>query len=309
MRERELLEHIAARSADLPQRFPHVLVGPGDDCAVIEPDSRPLLLTTDQLVQGRHFDDDLPVDLIARKAVARSVSDLAAMGGRPRWALATALLPAGWPMADELFDRMAHWARHWSMPLVGGDIATHRPKADQPIVLTIAAGGTPVGERAIMRSGARPGDGVWVTGLLGGSLVSARHARFTPRLEEANALVRAGPPTAMIDLSDGLGVDAARLAAASGVTVQLEAGAVPIHPDSAGPNAGPDAALEAALADGEDYELLFTWPAESHPPALPGGTPLTRVGRVVPFGSGARCVLLDADGSPRDVGGQGFEHG
>jgi len=301
MRERELLEHIAARSADLPERFPHVLVGPGDDCAVIAPDSSPLLLTTDQLVQGRHFDDDLPVDLIARKVVARSVSDLAAMGGRPRWALATALLPAQWPMADELFDRMAHWARHWAMPLVGGDIATHRPKADQPIVLTIAAGGTPIGERAVMRSGARAGDGVWVTGRLGGSLVGGRHARFTPRLEEAHALVLAGPPTAMIDLSDGLGVDAARLAAASGVAVQLEADAVPIHPDAAG--------LEAALADGEDYELLFTWPADSHPPALPGGTPLARVGRVVPFGGGARCALLDAAGSPRDVGGQGFEHG
>lgn len=295
MRERELLQRIALRSADLPSAFSHVLVGPGDDAAVLAPDPRPLVLTTDHLVQDRHFDDQLPLELVARKAILRSASDLAAMAATPAWALATALLPMGYPHADELFDHMAHWARHFNAPLVGGDIATLPPHVQGPISLTVTMGGH--AHTPILRSAAREGDLAYVTGALGGSLTNQRHARANPRIEEAKQL--AGLIHAMIDLSDGLGVDAARVARASNVRIELDSHAIPIHHDAKG--------LHAALADGEDYELFLTAPPEADIPSEINGTPITRVGRVV-AGAPAAMVLMP-DGSTLDASDKGFEHG
>ncbi|MEO1008814.1 MAG: thiamine-phosphate kinase [Planctomycetota bacterium] len=296
MRERELLQRIAERSADLGAAFPGVLVGPGDDCAVLAGDPRPLLLTVDHLVQGRHFDDALPLDLVGRKAVARSVSDIAAMAGRPAWALATALLPAGWPHADELFGHMADAARAFGCPLVGGDVASHA--GDGPLTLTVTAGGHPVGERPVLRSGANAGDSVYATGRFGGSPVAHRHARFDPRVEEAAAL--AGLATAMIDASDGLGVDAGRIAEASGATIELDAATIPVHPDARD--------LDAALGDGEDYELVFTAPDAATVPEAIFGTPITRIGLVVERGEHA-CVVVLPGGARRNASDLGFEHG
>lgn len=296
MRERQLLQRIADRSEDISLRFEHVLVGPGDDCAVVAPDARPLVLTTDHLVQDRHFDDTLPLELIARKAVMRSVSDIAAMAARPAWALATALLPANYPHADELFDHMAHFARQFACPLIGGDIASLPEGLDRPISLTVTVGGhvqTPV-----LRSGARAGDAVCVTGALGGSRTNHRHARANPRVHEALALARSVKLHAMIDLSDGLGIDTARVARASGVRIELEADRIPIHPDASD--------LHAALRDGEDYELLFTTPDETLPASL-DGTPVTVIGRVT-VGEPA-AMIRRADGSIFDASDQGFEHG
>lgn len=295
MRERQLLQRIAQRSADLTHAYPHVLVGPGDDAAVLAPDPRPLVLTTDHTVQHRHFDDDLPLELVARKAVLRSASDIAAMAATPAWALATALLPVGYPHADELFDHMARWARHFNAPLVGGDIATLPKGTHGPITLTVTMGGhahTPV-----LRNTAREGDHAYVTGALGGSLTNQRHALANPRIEEAKQL--AHRIHAMIDLSDGLGIDAARVARASNVRIELDAHAIPIHPDAQG--------LHAALADGEDYELFFTAPPNANIPSQINGTPITRVGRVV-AGAPAAIVRMP-DGSTLDASDQGFEHG
>lgn len=290
MKERELLQRIADRSADLTSAHAHVLVGPGDDCAVIEASPHPLLLTTDHVVQHRHFDDALPLELVARKAIIRSVSDIAAMAGTPAWALATALLPAGYEHANELFDHMARYAREFGCPLVGGDIATLPPEALGPISLTVTVGGH--APKPILRGGARAGDHVYVTGPLGGSLVNHRHALATPRIGLAQQL--AGSIHAMIDLSDGLGIDAARVARASNVRIELDANAIPIHPDADG--------LNAALGDGEDYELLFTAP--------PGATipdAITHIGRVVE-GEPATILVIQGGGE-RDVSAQGFEHG
>ncbi len=293
MKERELLQRIASRSTDLRARFDHVLVGPGDDCAVIAASPHPLLLTTDHLVQYRHFDDALPLELVARKAIVRSASDIAAMAGTPAWALATALLPSGYPHADELFDHMARYAREFGCPLVGGDIASLPPGTPGPISLTVTVGGHAT--KPILRSGARVGDMVYVTGALGGSLKNNRHALATPRLEEAHQL--AGQATAMIDLSDGLGIDSARVARASNVRFELDTRAIPIHPDAKD--------LDAALSDGEDYELLFTAPADASIPDTI--TRITRIGRVIE-GQPA-TILLMPDGTHRDVSAQGFEHG
>ncbi len=303
VREDELLERIRRRSADLAEAFGGVVVvGPGDDCAVVRtPGGGELLLTVDQLVVGRHVEPDAGVDLIARKAIARSVSDIAAMGGSPVWAMATGLLPRSYQDADALFDRMSHWARHWGCPLVGGDIAT----GDGPLSLTVTvAGQMQDGSAPVLRSGAREGDLVWLTGQVGGSLESGWHALFEPRLEHGRRAAAAGVH-AMIDLSDGLGKDAARVGRASGVVLELEAAGLPISHRCAD--------WREAAGSGEDYELLICAPAgvEGEPP-FGGVLPelLGPVGRVRAPGPGEApgAVIIDPHGEAHDAAGLGWEH-
>jgi len=286
MRESELLEHIARASSDLGG---DVLVGPGDDAAVVRVGGETLLLTVDQLVEGRHYEPGTPHGRVAHKAIARSVSDIAAMGGRPRFALATAALPAGYEGAAGLFDLMREAASGMGCPLVGGDIAS----TDGPALFTTTVVGTPHPERgAVLRSGARAGDGVFVTGAVGGAVASGRHLTFTPRVEEAAAIIgMLGEELhAMIDLSDGLGRDAARVARASGVRVEIEAALVPLGSGSGG--------VMSAVAEGEDYELLFTAAADEV-----GGA--TRIG-TVRKGGGAVMTL---EGEEMDLETLGWDHG
>lgn len=304
VRESELLRHIAKRSP-LKALGPGVVVGPGDDCAVLAPSGRDLLVTVDHLVEGRHFAAGTPIDAIARKAVARSVSDIAAMAGTPAWGLATGALPPEWMAggqggADELFDRMAHWARHWHCPLVGGDISS-LPEGS-PLVLTVTVAGHVHATRgAVLRSGACAGDAVWVTGRIGGSLSSGRHLTFEPRVAEGRWLADAlGEDLhAMIDVSDGLGRDAGRIAAASAVRMEIERARVPLHGDAG--------ATGGALADGEDYELVFTTAAGvDFPAACPlTGVSLTRIGRVV---AGNGCGVVEADGRVVEGAELGWDH-
>ncbi len=298
MRETELLSHIARRSADLAGSFPGVVVGPGDDCAVVRVEGE-MLLTVDQVVAGRHFEAGTLVELIAQKAVARSVSDIAAMGGTPRWGLATGLLPRGYAQGDALFDAMARWGREFGAPLVGGDVATW----DGGLVITCTVGGAVHAKRgAVLRSGARPGDEVWVTGRVGGSLGSGRHLSFVPRVAEGAWLcdVLGDDLHAMIDVSDGVGIDASRIAAASGVGIEIELELVPQHE-------GVKDALRA-IGDGEDYELLFAVKAGApKASATENGTMLTRIGRVV-AGPAGSCVAIDGKGKRFDVAASGWEH-
>ena len=257
MHEGELLHHIAQRSADLhgfAGRFGRVLLGPGDDAAVIEtPGGQRCAYSVDQLVSGRHFDahlltDSAGIDLVARKAVARSVSDLAAMGARPAWGLATALIPEGWSHADALFDAMARWARHWSCPFIGGDIAA--TNATAPLALTVTCAGTfDDGSHPVPRAGAKVGDVLYITGPLGGSLASGRHLTFEPRVEIGLRAAALPAVHAMIDLSDGLGLDAHRVALASGVRLCINTSSIPRHPGVA--------SWQSAAGDGEDHELLL----------------------------------------------------
>src|SRR6185503_9869926 len=160
MHESRLLQRIYGRSADLPGLYPGVLVGPGDDCAVVRmPSGDRLLITVDQVVRGCHFGNDTPIDLVARKAVAGAVCDIAAMGGTPCWGLATGALRAVCADGDALFDAMSAWARRFGCPLVGGDIAAG---GGDELVLTVTVGGLPHGRRGpVLRSGARAGDEVW----------------------------------------------------------------------------------------------------------------------------------------------------
>jgi len=282
MRETDLLQHIIERSRRLSELGPDagVVVGPGDDCAVLAASNGGrLLATVDQLVEGRHYDSaTAPTRLIARKAMARAVSDIAAMGGRPRWAMAAACLPEGYRHADELFDHMAEWAMRFECPLVGGDIAASPPGS--PLVLSVTALGEALkGRRAITRSGARPGDVLLVTGRIGGSFTSGRHMTFNPRIREALWLTEELGESlhAMIDISDGLGRDAGRIAGASRVRIELNPTAIPLNEDASD--------WRAALGDGEDYELLCAVAPEKAsglPPMIPGTlTPVSPIGRVL----------------------------
>ncbi|MBX3387504.1 MAG: thiamine-monophosphate kinase [Phycisphaeraceae bacterium] len=316
--EEALLRQIAERSADMAGRHPRtVAVGPGDDCAILRAGdpAHPLLLalSVDQLIEGRHFTPDTPPDLIARKAIARAVSDLAAVAARPAWSLAAGVLPSEDPRASELCDRLAHWGEHFGVPVVGGDLATipRTPNTSPaPMVLSITVAGEidpAAGERPILRAGALPGDALYVTDRIGNSLHSRRHLSFTPRTVEALELRRSLGDRlhAMIDVSDGVGRDAARIARASTLAVEINAHQLPLHPDASGraPNAEDDA--QRAVADGEDYELLFA--ATGDVPTHVANTPITRIGRFFPGEPGA-CDLLLADGRRLDVRAAGWSH-
>lgn len=286
--------------------FPHVLLGPGDDCAAVRPPGGAMLLTVDQVIERRHFVPGTPLDLVARKAVARSISDLAAMGATPWCALATGALPAGFPQADAdaLCVSIKKWAENWNCPLVGGDLAS-LPEPTSPLMLTVTAIGVAhASGHVATRGGAKPGDHVYVTGALGGSLDRAtgmgRHLTFEPRVREAAWLLDTFGTRvhAMIDLSDGLGRDASRIAEASRVRLELDAEAIPRH-------GGVDD-WRAAAGDGEDYELLVCIDPACAVPALiqSTGTRLTRVGSVAP---GAGCVVQDG-ADVHDVRAVGWDH-
>lgn len=279
-----------------------VVLGPGDDCAVVrQVAGGRLLLTVDQVIEGRHVLPTTPIDLVARKAIARSVSDIAAMGGTPLWSLATACLPRGYRGADALFEACWRHAVAMNCPLVGGDIAC--AAEGTPLMLTVTVGGQPHATRQeVRRSDARAGDGVYVTGRIGGSLRSGRHLTFTPRVPEGAALAEklSEHLHAMIDVSDGLGRDAGRIAEASGVRIELDAASVPLHVERTGD-------VLAAVGDGEDYELLFT----AEPSAVDrmswdtGLATITRIGRVV---NGDGCVLVGLGAGAVDLRQCGWDH-
>lgn len=274
MPEFELLQHVYASNAQLGTR---VIVPPGDDMAAVTWRSSSLLATVDQLIEGRHFRlESTPLDLIGRKAVNRSLSDVAAMACRPVAALATAALPPnfGDSRAKELFDAMRTAAQAFDCPLIGGDIAL-QPSTCPGLHLTVTVLAEPGPTPPIQRAGAMPGDAIYVTGQLGGSVGKdglGRHLTFTPRIHEALELAALLPNDlhAMIDISDGLGRDASHIAELSDVVILLESQLLPFTP---GCN------WRDALSDGEDYELCFA--ASGDVPESINGTSVTRIGRVI----------------------------
>ena len=294
MHESVLLSQIISAGPDgFPER-PDILVGPGDDCAVVEsPGGGSTLLTVDQFVEGVHYRADRPIPEIAAGAVGRSVSDIAAMGGSVRFALATAALNQALDQkyAADLFRSMAGCAADWGCPLVGGDIAI----TEGPTILTVTVIGSPHPVRGpVLRSGAKPGDLVLVTGQLGAALASNWTRTPQPRLELAGRLCETlgGDLHAMIDLSDGLGRDAGRIAERSGVAIELDAQSIPLAPGIE--------SWKDAIAAGEDYELCFTCAAR--PPEALG---CIVVGRVV---AGAGCRVIDSAGDTIDVSELGWDH-
>ena len=255
-----------------------MLTGPGDDCAVVAGARRGEvgLLKTDCLVEGVHYTLEADPEQVGWKAVARVVSDFAAMGGEPGHLLVTVALPPerelSW--AEDLYRGMNRCAVRFGASIVGGETSSVPPGA--PGMISVAATGRARRKHLVLRSGGRPGDALYVTGCLGGSL-AGKHLRFMPRVEEALWLTEQFPVHAMMDLSDGLAKDLPRLASSSSCAYLLDREALP---------RSPGAGIAEALGDGEDYELLVSvskrtagrmveaWPARF--PKLP----LTRIGEL-----------------------------
>lgn len=258
-----------------------VIVGIGDDCAVLRGEGRSLLFKTDAVVEGVHFSASTPAALIGRKALARVLSDIAAMGGAPLAALVTLGLPR-----DEsprrlaaIYRGMEKIARDYHVALVGGE--TTRAKE---LFLSIALLGECRGAKPVLRSGARAGDLIFVTGKLGATQ-ARHHLMFTPRLPEGAWLAKHNVATAMMDLSDGLGADLPRLGRASGLGYEVDVETIP---------RARGASLEAALNDGEDFELLFT--------ASPARAAWIK--KKWPFATSVRCI-----GTMRKGRATAFAHG
>lgn len=287
-------------------RHPQVPVGIGDDAALLAPTpGEEIIVTTDMLMDGRHFVvGQVTPQLIGRKALAVNLSDVAAMAGRPLAAFISWALPhhGGRELAESLFSGMAELAASFDVAIAGGDTNSW----DGPLVINITLVGETVGGRRILRSGARPGDWIFVTGPVGGSLLSGRHLMLIPRVREALDLVQRVQISAMLDLSDGIASDLRHILNQSGVGATLVADSIPIHGDVDG--SLPDAErLRRALTDGEDFELLFTTsPADgeqllAHPPS--GWTPV-RIGTI---DHQPGCRLL-RNGQTENLPRGGWEH-
>ncbi len=325
--ELALLERIRQRasgSASVGLRL-----GIGDDCAILRlKPNEELAVTTDFSIAGRHFRLDWhPPESVGHRTLARGLSDIAAMGARPLAAFLSLGLPKELAVAegrrrawvDGFLDGFLALAAQYKTPLAGGDLA-ESPLAVADIVLL---GAVPRG-KAILRSGARPGDLVCVTGALGGAAAGldfirkssggavspARHSKNAqsllmpqlwpqPRIAQGLWLRRRQAASAAIDLSDGLSTDLDHLCAESGVSAEIDAKAVPVY-------AG--ATLEQALHGGEDYELLFTSRPNTTIPRSIAGVSVSRIGKIVKRRTGQPRIIL-TDGSGRhSLRRGGWEH-
>lgn len=338
--ERAILARIRARVAAgaMPERGRNVRLGIGDDCALIrvKPDEA-VAVTTDFSIAGRHFELAWhPAESIGHRVLARGLSDLAAMGARPVAAFLSLGVPAKlakdaprqisrrqnlW--IDRFYDGLLALAREFGTPLAGGDLA-ESPIAAADIVLL---GAVPLG-KAMLRSGARPGDAIYVTGSLGGSAAGlemlkelaatrkttgagglkiprkleaalAKHLYPQPRVRQGLWLAKRGLASAAIDVSDGLSTDLHHLCEESGVAAELDASTLPI---SAG------ATLKQALDGGEDYELLFTARLGARIPRRIAGVQVMRIGQVVKRSAKRPMVTLVTHQRREALEAQGWEH-
>jgi len=312
--DRSEAELIAAIQAHLAPAPPWLIVGIGDDAAVVEPERNRLeVLTVDALVEGVHFDRRfVPPDAIGHRALAANVSDLAAMGAEPRLALLSLALPAAWPLADfeafaAGFGRLA--AAH-RIHVAGGNLT----RTPGPLVVDVTLIGSVKPRRALLRRGARPGDLVFVSGSIGAAAAgldmlrrlgegapanacTSRYLRPEARLRLGVLLGRNRAATACMDLSDGLADAARQIALASGVGMAIDGGQVPLDPDARAWSSeqGRDALIDA-VTGGDDYELMFTVrPRQANrlrTVASQSGVPITRIGVCTTGGE----VLLQQDG-------------
>ncbi|MBG80056.1 MAG: hypothetical protein CMJ39_05005 [Phycisphaerae bacterium] len=307
IREFNVLKQICDPGLPLDSR---VIVGPGDDLAVMlaQPpgehadDGLRLLLGVDQLIDGIHLSlADCGLELAGRKAVARSLSDLAAMAARPLATLVSAAVPVSFTddQAMILFESMKRTAEEYHAPLVGGDLSVHK-NPEAPLCCSVTVAGVAPAGGEVTRFGACEGDGIYVTGCLGGAWKGDHHLNFRPRLAEASMLraILQDRLHAMIDISDGLGQDAGHLVERSSLQIMLDADRIPLREG---------ANLEQALKDGEDYELLFA--ASGEVPDGLGNCVVTRIGTVTArLEDDAPGVIIQSADGHRDVATDGWEH-
>jgi thiamine-monophosphate kinase len=310
--ERQLIKRI--------QRMTHgratkpIVRGIGDDCAVLRvPSGHDLLVTTDLSIEDVHFHRKWhPARSVGHRCLARGLSDIAAMGGEPLACFLSLGLPARLPQrwVDEFLRGFERLASRFRVPLTGGDIsAASKITAD-----IVVAGQVPAG-KAILRSGAHPGDRIYVTGELGGAAAVLKrlaagqrippaagrpHFYPEPRLTVARWLRARRLATAMIDLSDGLSVDLDHICDESKVTASIHAGAIPL---------AQGATLDMALHGGEDYELLFTSGPRARVPIRVAGVRITEIGRIQSRKDYPAAIrILDENGRARELRPQGWEH-
>jgi len=306
--ERALIARITARLA-IPS---WVIVGPGDDAAVIAPVRGELdVLTTDALVDGVHFDRRfVPPEATGHRALAVNLSDLAAMGAEPRAALLSFAMPRDLEVSevDRMLDGMLNLAAAYRVAVIGGNL-TGTPG---PLTIDVTAIGSVRPRRVLTRAGARPGDEVFVTGRLGGAAVGLRalkqgadaagveqYLRPQPRVRAGMILGRTRTASSCMDLSDGLADGLRQVAEASNVGMEVDAAAIPL---------AEGASLDDALSGGDDYELLFTVPPRNRGRfrgARSGfaDLPVSRLGVVTK----TRDLILRDNGDIRPLP-QGYEH-
>ena len=289
-----------------------VVVGAGDDCAVLETGERDrlLLFKTDAVVEGIHYPAGTRPEKIGHKALGRCLSDIAAMAGTPTAAVITLGLPRKFEpeFVERIYSGMNVLAQHHTLAIVGGETTTN---PERVLISTAMIGFIPRG-RLLLRSGAKPGDAIFVTGELGGSL-AGKHLEFEPRLAEARWLADHFSIHALMDISDGLAGDLRHVLKASGVGAEILKSAVPVSRAAkmaakAGDAAKP--AFVAALTDGEDFELLFTVAGKDAVPLLDAWRKqfpklkLSCIGRIV---AGQSLTLRDKDGV-RPLTAHGYVH-
>lgn len=281
-----------------------LVVPPGDDCAAFRCGGSDLLLVAiDQLVGERHYrqagPDAAPPQAAGRKLLARNLSDIAAMGGRAEFAVVAMGLALGGAKAwlDGFMDGLLELADRFDVHLIGGDLS----RTPSDTVSSLAILGRVPETEVVCRSGASAADALYATGTFGGALSSGHHLEFEPRCREGRWLAEQRFATAMIDVSDGVLLDAARLADASDVSIQIDPSLVPRR--------GRTMTEQDVLTEGEDYELLFTvsaakaaslqrlWPFAD--------VPLTSIGRVV---SRSTAAVLGPGGDPLEAARPGFDH-
>jgi thiamine-monophosphate kinase len=326
------IERIRQRAAITARGAGAIRLGIGDDCAILAPPrGHEIVVTTDMSLEGRHFRRDWhPPAAVGHRALARGLSDLAAMGARPLAAFLSLAIPravaaeATW--VEGFLDGLLALAAATKTPLAGGDTAE---AACSDITIDIVLlGATPTG-RALRRAGAQPGDRLFVTGALGGSAAELAtlsapaakrdtakspkhngdhpHLFPQPRLAAGQSILRRRLATACIDLSDGLSTDLAHLCAASNVAAEIETARLPLHPLTR--TQSPEAALHSALHGGEDYELLFTAPPSASVPRAIAGVPLTCIGEIRRAGRNRPIMTIIApDGTRSPLEPGGWEH-
>jgi len=322
MNERQFIDLLKRRAAPRPGRkvLPGLRQGIGDDCAVLaHTRHKDLLVTTDLFLEGIHFRRSWQQpDSLGHKALARGLSDIAAMGGTPRFVFLSLAVPrnfgktgkTGKKWLDDFLAGFFRLAARSKVVLAGGDTGA---SAAGLLADVVVVGDVPRGT-AVLRSGAQPGDGIWVSGTLGTAAVGLaaleREKKLRtlepafqafccpePRLRIGSYLRSRKLASAMLDLSDGLSIDLARLAEASGVGAEIDAALLPRLPEIP---------LHNALHGGEDFELLFTVPPDrTHKlPRSLGGVPLTRIGRIT---SGQKLMLIQ-DNRKQPLPILGFQH-
>jgi thiamine-monophosphate kinase len=294
---------------------PDVLAGIGDDCAVLRLAwGHEALVTTDFSLEGVHFRREWhAAEVVGNRCLARGLSDIAAMGGEPVAAFLSLALPGDLPQkwVDGFLHGLLRLARRYKVTLAGGDTAQSTAGVLADIVVL---GSAPKG-KAIRRSGARPGDRIYVTGELGGAVAALellragkrvraenfpKHFWPEPRIEVGRFLRKKNLASAMIDISDGLSTDLAHICEESGVGAEIEAEAIPLA--RVGRRA---VSLEFALHGGDEYELIFTARAGRRVPARIAGVAVTEFGRIV---RGKRIMLVNKGGGRSELQPQGWEH-